>query len=114
MKDIKLEDVSFSRGPSATIPETKLPGRLLVETDTGNVFLDDTKESRVQLTDTSKLSKHGDVLDDGASIEFKSGEDFIRISGNSIEGTALSIKNIRESLGISDNRLVWTSTNEER
>lgn len=47
-------------------------------------------------------------------MEFKSGEDFIRISGNSIEGTALSIKNIRESLGISDNRLVWTSTNEER
>lgn len=114
MKDIKLEDVSFSRGPSATIPETKLPGRLLVETDTGNVFLDDTKESRVQLTDTSKLSKQGDVLNDGASIEFKSGEDFIRISGNSIEGTALSIKNIRESLKISDNKLVWTSTNGER
>lgn len=114
MKDVKLEDVSFSRGPSSTIPETKIPGRLLVETDTGNVFLDDTKESRVQLTDTSKLSKHGDVLDDRASMEFKSGEDFIRISGNSIEGTALSIKNIRESLGISDNRLVWTSTNEER
>lgn len=114
MKDVKLEDVSFSRGSSSTIPETKIPGRLLVETDTGNVFLDDTNESRVQLTDTSKLSKHGDVLDDGASMEFKSGADFIRISGNSIEGTALSIKNIRESLGISDNRLVWASIDEER
>lgn len=113
MQDIKLEDVSFSRGPSDTTPENKVPGRLLVETDTGNVFLDDTKETRVQLTDTSKLSKHGDVLDDGASMEFKSGEDYIRISGNTIEGTASAIQNIKDILGVSDNKLVWISTNKE-
>lgn len=113
MSDIKLEDVSFSRGPSDTTPTVKVPGRLLVETDTGNTYLDDTKDKRVQLTDTSKLSKNGGALNDGAALEFKSGEDYIRIFGDTIEGSNTSIENIKKLLGISDNKLVWKSVNKE-
>lgn len=56
------EKVQFRRGLAASIPSKKIPGTLLVETDTGNVYLDDTYSSRVQLTDTGKISKAGDTM----------------------------------------------------
>jgi len=54
------------------MPQEKHSGTLLVESDTGNVFVDDSDEVRVQLTDTSKISRHGDKFDNG----FKDGEIF--------------------------------------
>lgn len=56
------QEVKFKRGPSSTLPSQKDPGAFLIETDTGNMYLDDTAESRIQITDTSKLSKSGDSM----------------------------------------------------
>lgn len=65
------EKVQFRRGLAASIPSQKAPGTLLVETDTGNVYLDDTYSSRVQLTDTGKVSKSGDTMT--GNLGFSSG-----------------------------------------
>lgn len=56
------EEVSFARGSKATIPSDKVPGRLLVATDTGEAYVDDTTNSRVQLKDSTKVSKSGDTM----------------------------------------------------
>lgn len=46
------EKVILRRGPHNSIPQTKVPGTILVETDTGNVFVDDTtaQDGRIQLS----------------------------------------------------------------
>lgn len=54
------------------MPQEKHSGTLLVESDTGNVFVDDSDEVRVQLTDTSKISRHGDKFDNDAELQFPS------------------------------------------
>lgn len=56
------EEVSFARGSKTTIPQDKVPGRLLVATDTGEAYVDDTSDSRVQLKDSTKVSKSGDTM----------------------------------------------------
>lgn len=56
------EEVSFARGTKATMPQDKVPGRLLIATDTGEAYVDDTTTSRVQLKDTTKVSKSGDTM----------------------------------------------------
>lgn len=56
------EEVSFARGSKATMPQDKVPGRLLVATDTGEAYVDDTSDSRVQLKDSTKVSKSGDTM----------------------------------------------------
>lgn len=56
------EEVSFARGTKATMPQNKVPGRLLIATDTGEAYVDDTATSRVQLKDTTKVSKSGDTM----------------------------------------------------
>lgn len=66
------EKVEFRRGLAASIPSQKVPGTLLVETDTGNVYVDDTYTNRVQLTDTRKLSKSGDTM--SGDLEFSTGK----------------------------------------
>lgn len=56
------EEVSFARGSKAAIPSDKVPGRLLVAIDTGEAYVDDTTNSRVQLKDSTKVSKSGDTM----------------------------------------------------
>lgn len=56
------EDVVFRRGPAATMPSNIVPGTLLVQTDTHDVFLDDTTTSRIQLGDSTKLPLTGGTL----------------------------------------------------
>lgn len=56
------EEVTFARGTKATMPQAKVPGRLLIATDTGEAYVDDTATSRVQLKDTTKVSKSGDTM----------------------------------------------------
>lgn len=46
------ESVVFRRGPSSSMPSTKSPGTVLIQTDTGDMFVDDTGSNRVQITDT--------------------------------------------------------------
>lgn len=57
-----LESVSFTRGPSNTTPGDRVPGRLLVETDTGACFVDDDGTTRIQLKDPTKLPLSGGTL----------------------------------------------------
>ena len=56
------EEVSFARGTKSTMPQDKVPGRLLIATDTGEAYVDDTTTNRVQLKDTTKVSKSGDTM----------------------------------------------------
>lgn len=56
------EEVSFARGTKSTMPNDKVPGRLLIATDTGEAYVDDTTASRVQLKDSTKVSKSGDTM----------------------------------------------------
>ena len=43
------EKVLFSRGPRATMPSSKVPGTIYITTDTGEMFVDDTDTSRIQI-----------------------------------------------------------------
>lgn len=54
-----IEDVVFRRVPSSTISSIKVPGTVLIETDTDRVHVDDTESSRIQLKDHPKLSLEG-------------------------------------------------------
>lgn len=63
------ENVIFRRGQSASIPEQKVPGTVLIETDTGNAFVDDTTTSRVQLTDTRLSVRIDDAISTYGYIE---------------------------------------------
>lgn len=56
------EKVKFKRGPSETLPQSIDPGSFLVETDTGQMYLDDTSENRVKIKDPSKLPLSGGEL----------------------------------------------------
>lgn len=56
------ENVTIRRGFSTSTPETKIPGQILVETDTGTLYIDDTLESRVQIKDNTKLPLTGGKL----------------------------------------------------
>ena len=58
------EKVVLRRGPHDSIPETKVPGTILVETDTGNVFVDDSTEERIQLKDSTKVLLDDYITDD--------------------------------------------------
>lgn len=50
------ENVTIARGLKANVPTTMTPGRINVATDTGEMFVDDTTSSRVQIKDSTKIS----------------------------------------------------------
>lgn len=50
----KGERVQFKRGPSSSLPSLIEPGSYLVETDTGNMYVDNSTNDRIQITDTRK------------------------------------------------------------
>lgn len=56
------QKVDFRRGLSSTIPSEIVPGTILIETDTGNMYVDDTETSRVQIKDSTKLPLIGGYL----------------------------------------------------
>ena len=56
------QEVQFNRGLKSNLPEEKVPGTLSIATDTGEAFLDDTSTNRVQIKDTTKVSKSGDTM----------------------------------------------------
>ena len=63
----RVENISYWRGKSTSMPTDAISGRILAQDDTGNVFLDFAdyatgKLSRVQLTDTRKFDKEGETL----------------------------------------------------
>lgn len=63
------EKITFSRGPSTSMPTELIPGQFLVQTDTGNMFLDNTTDpstGRVQIKDSTKVPLDGSVAMTGA------------------------------------------------
>lgn len=63
------EKITFSRGPSTSMPTELVPGQFLVQTDTGNMFLDNTTDpstGRVQIKDNTKVPLDGSVAMTGA------------------------------------------------
>lgn len=66
------ENVVFRRGPSSTTPSTKVPGTILIETDTGRVYVDDTESSRIQLKDDTKLPIEGTAKKSESDVNGKS------------------------------------------
>lgn len=65
------ESVQFKRGTHANLPETKVPGTFLVETDTGAAYVDDTSSSRVQIKDGTKFQ---DISASGKTFTFTRGD----------------------------------------
>lgn len=56
------QKIDFRRGLSSTIPSEIVPGTILIETDTGSMYVDDTEMSRVQIKDSTKLPLTGGDL----------------------------------------------------
>lgn len=56
------ESVIFKRGQSSGMPSTKVPGSLLIQTDTGDMFIDDSTTLRIQIGDSRKLSLSGGTM----------------------------------------------------
>ena len=56
------EIVKLQRGSKASIPASKVAGTILIATDTGEAYVDDSSSSRVQLKDTTKVAKTGDTM----------------------------------------------------
>lgn len=55
------EIVKLKRGPKASMPSTEA-GSILIATDTGEAYVDDTPENRVQIKDSTKLPKSGGTM----------------------------------------------------
>lgn len=55
------QKVKFKRGQSGTMPSVEA-GSLLVQVDTGDIFLDNTQSDRIQLGDSRKLSLSGGAM----------------------------------------------------
>ena len=56
------EAVKLKRGTKANMPTVKEPGSILIATDTGEAYVDNSSTQRVQLKDTTKLPTSGGAL----------------------------------------------------
>ena len=63
--------LKISKGTKATMPEEKEAGQLLIQTDTGNSFLDVSATERIQLKDDTKLPLTGGTLIDSTNSDKK-------------------------------------------
>ena len=57
-----IQRVKFKRGQSGTMPSDLEAGSLLVQVDTGDIFLDNTESDRIQLGDSRKLPLSGGTM----------------------------------------------------
>lgn len=62
------QEVRFQKGPAETMPTTLNAGTISIQTDLGNMFLDVNDTTRIQLTDTSKMEKFGELSEDKTTI----------------------------------------------
>lgn len=53
------EIVKIDRGLSTNLPSTKDPGRILITTDTNQMYVDDTVENRIHIQDDTKIPLTG-------------------------------------------------------
>lgn len=58
------ETVVLKRGPSASLPAAKVPGQILVEIDTGKMYVDDSESVRVPIAgnDPTKVPLAGGTM----------------------------------------------------
>lgn len=65
------EKFTISKGSHSTLPSTKIPGRLLVETDTGDMYLDVSTSKRKKLANNpSQVNGHTVNIDVPADAKF--------------------------------------------
>ena len=57
-----MSEVKFQKGLKNSMPTTLVPGQFLIQTDTGNMYLDNTDSSRIQIKDDTKLPLEGGTL----------------------------------------------------
>lgn len=57
-----IQRVKFKRGQSGAMPSDIEAGSLLVQVDTGDIFLDNTESDRIQLGDSRKLPLSGGTM----------------------------------------------------
>ena len=88
MADPRREEVTFWRGTHENIPIDHVSGRLLFETDTGDMYLDISQADRVKLTDTDKISKTYTAGGAAQSIRFESGNSYLLITGVEVSGSS--------------------------
>lgn len=106
------EDVSYHKGKLETIPNTNIPGRLLIATDTGDCFLDVDDNKRTRLVDSTKIPLYGGILPSGAYLDFngvKISSDGLYLDDNAKKKfiTDLNIKIIKD---VTEDYLNWEST----
>ena len=82
------QEVKFKRGQSGTMPADLEAGSLLVQTDTGDIFLDNTDSDRIQLGDSRKLSLSGGTMTGPINM----GSQKITNIGNPTENTDVANK----------------------
>lgn len=58
------EKVKFRRGTSTTLPSEKVPGTIYITTDTGEMFVDDTTDSRVRVNTQSDYTQNDSTAAD--------------------------------------------------
>lgn len=82
------QKVKFKRGQSGTMPSDLEAGSLLVQVDTGDIFLDNTQSDRIQLGDSRKLSLSGGTMTGPINM----GSQKITNIGNPTENTDVANK----------------------
>lgn len=108
------EKVVLRRGLSSTIPSTKVPGTILIETDTGRVWVDDSESDRVQLKDPTKLPLDGKAataeladkataLDVSAAVGWSTRGVYINSSGKPIATSYSVSKTVPADAKFTDN-----------
>ena len=78
------EIVQFKRGDSESLPSTLTPGTVYVETDTGQMYVDDDTSTRIHIEDDTKLPITGGTLtldsDSSFTINSSTGTNYLTIS----------------------------------
>ena len=97
------ENVSIARGVKSKLPTSKIPGRINIVTDTGEMFVDDSSSLRVQIKDTRKISfTESQILTETQKAQARSNIGAINVHDSEEVTTALISTNITN-----------TSTNNE-
>lgn len=63
------EKIRFARGNSSSLPVSKIAGRILFETDTGVLWIEDSSTSRVKVKDDTKLPLSGGSIFGNLEVE---------------------------------------------
>ena len=88
------EIVKFRKGIAANLPSEKTAGQILVETDTGTMYVDESNNSRVQIQDNSKVQKTGDNM---------TGALYVDVNSNGVPSLDSQSPNVKGLFGVKIN-----------